>query len=74
MVSIFHTMYYLSPIIQSSMIYIDDYQEHELALIIKYTFIIVSRAPIPTVVDIKVLIKRHDIKIRRDAPSYNIFH
>ena len=30
------------------MIYIDDYQEHELALIIKYTFIIVSRAPIPT--------------------------
>ena len=32
------------------MIYIDDYQEHELALIIKYTFIIVSRAPIPTAV------------------------
>ena len=31
------------------MIYIDDCQKHELALIIKYTFIIVSRAPIPTV-------------------------
>ena len=48
--SIFHIMYYVSPIIQSSMIYIDDYQEHELALIIKYTFIIVSRAPIPTAI------------------------
>jgi hypothetical protein len=49
MVSIFHTMYYEDfPIIQTSMIYIDLYQEHELAHIIKYTFIIVSRAPIPT--------------------------
>ena len=35
------------------MIYIDEYQKYKLALIIKYTFIIVSRAPIPTLTPVE---------------------
>ena len=49
------------------MIYIDDYQEHELALVIKYTFIIVSRAPIPTGDNSK----HEDRRLRFDSDTFH---